>query len=78
MIKDVADTLFFVESKNEGNLSQALDWILREFRNNSKYSDLMNFLHYRAVYLRGHRDEKDIEAMRSLLTFIESVKNVTE
>ena len=78
MIKALADTLFYEERKNEGNYSQALDWILTNFRLYTKYKDLVKFLEYHAAYERGVRTKETIDAMKNLLIFLESVDRLTK
>ena len=78
MVASVASTLFYIESKNEGNYSQAMDWILTNFRLFSKYKHLVTFLERHDSYLRGSRSREDIEAMKEIITFIESVEKINK
>ena len=78
ILKAIADTLFLNENQNKGNVSQALDWILTRFKNDTKYKGLVQFLVHKANYDRGSRTKEDIEAMKNLLIFIESVEESTK
>jgi len=78
MVQAVADTMFYNETNNKGNFSQALDWVLTNFRLYSKYADLIKYIEHQAEYLRGSRTKESIEAMKHLLTFIESVDALTK
>ena len=78
MVSAVASTLFFIENRNEGNYSKGLDWILTNFRLFSKYTSLIKYLIMHDRYLRGSRSREDIEAMKELVTFIESVDKINK
>lgn len=78
LLRTIADTMFYTETKNEGNISQALDWVLTKFRLGTKYRGLLIFLERHADYLRGSREKEDIEAIRHLLTFLKTVEGETK
>jgi len=73
MIKGVADTMFLNERTNEGNLSEALDWVLSTFRLKTDFGGLMYFLYHLSKYERGNRDQETIDAVRSFQVYIKSV-----
>lgn len=78
MLRAVADSIFLNERRGEGNLSQALDWILTCFRLDTKYKALMKFLDHLNKYQRGSRAAEDIEALKQLQTFLKNVEHLTE
>ena len=66
MVQAIADTLFYEERRNEGNISKALDWIL----NRVKASDpiITMIIHFNKVE-RGSMDEKDLILYKTLLEY---------
>ena len=69
MVKGIADTLFYDENKNKGNLSEALNWILGTFRNRTSYKGMIKFLQHYADYNRGNRNSETVERVRQFLIY---------
>lgn len=73
MLRAVADTMFLNKRTNEGNLSEALDWILSTFRLKTGFDGLMYFLYHLSKYERGNREQETIDAVRSFQVYIKTV-----
>ncbi len=74
MVKAVADTLFLQESRNEGNFSEALNWILEAFRLNTHFKKLLQYLYYLNRYNRGYRDKKTLDEVYQFRVYLKSVE----
>jgi len=63
MIRSVADVMFR-EGNDVGNFSEALDFILTLFRNETKYKAFMRGIKYKASYDRGVRTREVIDEVK--------------
>ena len=70
MLRSVADIMFFDETRDIGDLSKSLDWILTTFRNNTDFKKMVELMMSYNRYERGSRKTDDIEKTRQLLSLI--------
>jgi hypothetical protein len=66
MLQAIADSLFYDERRNEGNISKALDWVLTRSRTTDPLITML--IHFNKVE-RGSMEEKDLVLYRALLEY---------
>ena len=70
MLRSIADLMFLDETRDIGDLSKSLDWILTTFRNNTDFKKMVELMMSYNRYERGSRKTDDIEKTRQLLSLI--------
>jgi hypothetical protein len=75
MIKAVADTMFLNETRNDGDFSKAIDWILTTFRLKSEFKDLIKLLQYYDRYQHGERTEEVLQKTKEFQIILKSLEH---
>jgi hypothetical protein len=74
MIKAIADTMFLDETRNDGDFSKSLNWVLTKFKLNTQYKVLIFYLIHLAKYNRGIRTRETINAVKQFQYYLKSVE----
>lgn len=74
MLRSIADLMFFDETRDIGDLSKSLDWILTTFRNNTDFKKMVELMISYNRYERGSRKNDDIEKTRQFLALLMCVE----
>lgn len=78
MIRAIANTVFYDEKRNEGNMSKALDWILTTFRLYTRFKGIVSFLEAFSNTQQGSRTREDIEKTKDFQTLMKIIVDQME
>lgn len=77
-IQNIADVGFYDDNRNEGNFSEALNFLIYLLRERTPLSGTFKFFEYKARYDRGERSKEVLKGKRDFEALILFMKNSTE
>ena len=72
-VRNLADILFFDESMNRGNFSQALNYVIRKFCEDQEIGNLLSLMRCQAEYDRGIRTQPVIDGAQQFARLIAKI-----